>query len=254
VRDDAQAQRLRSAETVEDWERVIRAAARVQVIVPGAVLVGGTAAALHAGHRFSMDDDHVVRDLASGYEAILAALEEAAGWRTERIQYPKQILGRLDGVDTGIRNQRRAAPLETTVWQTAHGPLVLPTLPEMARIKAWLVVDRNATRDYLDFAALAERLRELHGADAIVRAVLPMDDLYPQPTGESVVRQLARQLAEPRPYDLADNNISAYRWIADRWRSWDEVRETSLRIGAQLERARSLALGDHRRRADERGI
>jgi len=254
VRDDAPAPRLRSAETAEDWERVIRAAARVQAIVPGAVLVGGTAAALHAGHRFSMDDDHVVRDLASRYEAILAALEEAAGWRTERIQYPKQILGRLEGVDTGIRNQRRAAPLETAIWQTAHGPLVLPTLPEMARIKAWLVVDRNATRDYLDFAALAERLRELHGADAIVRAVLPMEDLYPQPTtGESVVRQLARQLAEPRPYDLADNDISAYRWIADRWRSWDEVRDVSLRIGAQLERARSVEHREDPHRPNERG-
>ena len=101
MRDDAHAPHLRSAETPEDWERVIRAAARVQAIVPGAVLVGGTAAAIHAGHRFSMDDDHVVRDLASSYEAILAALEEAAGWRTERIQYPKQILGRLEGVDTG---------------------------------------------------------------------------------------------------------------------------------------------------------
>ncbi len=51
--DDATPPRLRSAETPEEWERVIRAAARAQTIVPGAVLVGGTAAAIHAGHRFS---------------------------------------------------------------------------------------------------------------------------------------------------------------------------------------------------------
>ncbi len=241
----SRAPRLRAAESPEDWERVIRCAARVQTIVPGTVLVGGTAAALHAGHRFSIDDDHVVRDLAARYEEVLAALEAASGWRTERIQYPKQILGRLEGVDTGIRNQRRVAPLETTVWETAYGPLVLPTLAEMARIKAWLVVDRNATRDYLDFAALAERIRELHGDEAVVRAILPMDELYPQPTtGESVVRQLARQLAEPLPYDLEDNDLSAYRWIADKWRSWDEVRDASLRIAGQLERARSLDSGE----------
>jgi hypothetical protein len=186
-----------------------------------------------------MDDDHVVRDLQSRYEAVLAALEEAAGWRTKRVQYPKQILGQLEGIDTGIRNQRRVAPLETTTWDSAYGPIVLPTLPEMLRIKAWLVVDRNATRDYLDFAALAERMRELHGTQAVVDAVLPMDRLYPQENGESVVRQFARQLAEPLPHDLADNDLSAYRWIADRWRSWDAVREVLLSTAAQLERART---------------
>jgi hypothetical protein len=245
VLDDGALPRLRSAETPEEWERVIRAAARVQAIVPDAVLVGGTAAAIHAGHRFSMDDDHIVRDLKPRYEEILTALEEAAGWRTKRIQYPVQILGRLEGVDTGIRNQRRVAPLETTTWETAYGPVVLPTLPEMARIKAWLVVDRNATRDYLDFAALAERLRELAGSDALVRAIMPLDRLYPQPvSGESVVRQLARQLAEPRPHDLGDNDLSSYRWIADRWRSWDEVRDVSLRLGAELELARNHAAYD----------
>ena len=35
------------------------AAARLQRILPGAVLVGGTGSAIHAGHRFSHDADHV---------------------------------------------------------------------------------------------------------------------------------------------------------------------------------------------------
>jgi hypothetical protein len=39
-------------------------AARLQELVPGAVLVGGSAAALHAHHRESLDHDHVVADLA----------------------------------------------------------------------------------------------------------------------------------------------------------------------------------------------
>ena len=37
---------------VPDWEAVLSSAARLQEILPDAVLVGGTAAALHAGHRF----------------------------------------------------------------------------------------------------------------------------------------------------------------------------------------------------------
>jgi hypothetical protein len=41
-------------------DRVLAAAARLQQLVPDAVLVGGTAVALHVGHRESLDDDHVV--------------------------------------------------------------------------------------------------------------------------------------------------------------------------------------------------
>jgi len=37
-----------------DWERAVAAAAHLQTILPGAVLVGGTASALHAGHRCSL--------------------------------------------------------------------------------------------------------------------------------------------------------------------------------------------------------
>ena len=45
-----------------DWELVLSSAARLQRILPDAVLVGGTASAIHAGHRFSNDADHVLTD------------------------------------------------------------------------------------------------------------------------------------------------------------------------------------------------
>lgn len=45
-----------------DWEQVLSAAAHLQAILPGAVLVGDTASALHAGHRFSRDADHVLTE------------------------------------------------------------------------------------------------------------------------------------------------------------------------------------------------
>ena len=45
------------------------------------------------------------------------------------------ILGRLDGVMTGIRQLRRTRPLETEVVSG----LRVPTLAEMARIRAWLL-------------------------------------------------------------------------------------------------------------------
>jgi len=41
--------------TLPDWEQVLSSAARLQRILPQAVLVGGTASAIYAQHRFSRD-------------------------------------------------------------------------------------------------------------------------------------------------------------------------------------------------------
>ena len=45
------------ARALPEWEDVLSAAARLQRILPDAVLVGGTASAVHAAHRFSRDAD-----------------------------------------------------------------------------------------------------------------------------------------------------------------------------------------------------
>jgi hypothetical protein len=65
------------------WEAVLEAAARLQELVPDAVLIGGSAAAHHAGHRVSFDDDHVVADLQQRFDRILQDLEETDGWAGE---------------------------------------------------------------------------------------------------------------------------------------------------------------------------
>jgi hypothetical protein len=69
---------------ISDWETLLAHAALLQTKVPAAILVGGTAAAVHAGHRMSFDHDHVVKDLAKNYDAAILALESIAGWRTHR--------------------------------------------------------------------------------------------------------------------------------------------------------------------------
>lgn len=221
-------------ETQADWERVLAAAAHLQSIIPDAVLVGGTAAAMHVRHRFSRDDDHVLADLKSRFTKVLEDLETQAGWITDRIRPPVLILGNLDGVETGIRNLIRAEPLDVETHETASGPIVLPTLPEMARVKAWLTVTRNATRDYIDFVALADRLEQAGGTHAVVDALSPMDRLYPQTNGTSVGLQLAKQLAQPQPKDLGDGNLSEYRLIADRWMDWNVVKKAAERYGVIL--------------------
>jgi hypothetical protein len=118
-----------SDEDLPEWERLLAAERHLQSLVPGSVLVGGSAAAVHAGHRLSIDGDHVLQDLRDRFDQVLASLETAAGWRTERVQRPVLILGQLDGVLTGIRQLRRTRPLET---EEISG-LRVPTLAEMAR-------------------------------------------------------------------------------------------------------------------------
>jgi len=47
----------------EQMAKLLESAARLQRIVSGAVLVGGSAASVYAGHRLSVDHDHVISDL-----------------------------------------------------------------------------------------------------------------------------------------------------------------------------------------------
>lgn len=52
---------------------------------------------------------------------------------------------------------RRARPLEVAELDVSGHRLRVPTQAEMLRVKAWMIVYRNATRDFLDVAALASR-------------------------------------------------------------------------------------------------
>ncbi len=208
------------SDTSADWEAVLSAAARLQKILPEAVLVGGTASALYAGHRLSIDADHVLTDLRQRFNTVLAELESVAGWKTARVQRPVQILGSLDGIETGVRQLIRDAPLETTQVEFHGLLLTAPTPAEILRIKGVLILKRNATRDYLDFVALADHI----GQAAVVEALRHFDRLYPQPNGESALQQLQIQLAQPLPYDLEEMHLSEYKNLAERWHDWEIVK------------------------------
>lgn len=207
-----------------NWEKLLAQAAVLQTKVPGAVLVGGSAAALHAGHRFSFDHDHVIKDLAANYEAAIGALESIVGWRTRRRARGKLVLGGIDDVAAGLRNQRRSAPLETTTVRLESGEtLRIPTVEEMLRIKSFLVVQRNATRDYLDVAALSHHLGLRRSAKALER----MNELYGDFAGENgdMLVSVAVKLADPDPYDLGDIDLTEYKGIIAPWNDWRAVEE-----------------------------
>jgi hypothetical protein len=207
----------------EAWEDVLASLCRLQGVLPDAVLVGGTASALYAGHRFSFDHDHVLPDLRERFDIVLTELEAVAGWETARVKRPVLILGSLDGIETGVRQLRRAQPLETTIMRVAGHDVTLPTLPEVLRIKAFLCLERNATRDYLDLAALAAHM----GIEAAGAALWPMDKLYPQKSGDpwAVRTQLVMQFAAPPPYDLDDVDLAEYKGVHPPFDHWSHVAE-----------------------------
>lgn len=203
-----------------DWELVLSAAARLQRILPDAVLVGGTAAAIHAEHRFSRDADQVLPDLRHRFDAVLSALESVSGWKTARVQCHVQILGSLGGIETGVRQLIRDEPLETVVMDYHGERLTVPTADEILRIKSVLILKRNATRYYLDFLALATHL----GVARVVQALQSFDRRYPQPSGESPLQQLQAQILNAMPYDLKDTELSEYKNLDARWHAWSTVK------------------------------
>jgi hypothetical protein len=219
----------------ESLDDVLEKAAQLQELVPGAVLVGGTAAALHAHHRISLDHDHVLADLAQRFDSILENLEALGDWSTARAQPGKIILGELGGIETGVRQLLRARPLESVEVEVRGKPLVVPTAVEMLRIKAWLALSRNQTRDYLDVAALADRIG-LDEAAAVLRGI---DDYYADVNRrpEAVASQLARQLADPRPRDVeVTAQLSSYKELDQRWQDWSAVRTVLADLAERMTR------------------
>lgn len=205
------------------FEEVLGKAAEVQALVPGAVLVGGSAAAVHASHRVSLDNDHVLADLAERFDTILENLEALGDWSLAKAQPGKIILGELGGIETGLRQLLRSRPLETTEIEMRGKPIVIPTDAEILRIKAWLALHRNQTRNYLDIAALADHI----GLDEAAAVLAGIDDYYAEMNrrSEAVASQLAKQLADPHPRNAeVTGQLASYRALAPRWHDWAAVK------------------------------
>jgi hypothetical protein len=206
-------------------QQVLNSAARLKELVPDAVLVGGSAAALHAGHRESYDHDHVLIDLDQRCAHVLEAVEASAGWATSvrASRPPMTILGSLDGVAAGLRNLRRVRPLETIRIEVAPELYVTaPTASEALRVKAYLVVQRNQVRDYLDVVALADHL----GRGESLTVLKDIDDFYDDRSLErgSVLTSLALALATPSPKDTdVVTELPRYRGLVPQWHDWANV-------------------------------
>jgi len=213
---------------------LLESAAHLQRLVPDAVMVGGAAAILYADHRESSDHDHVVADLSDRFEIVLEAIEQDDGWATNRVTPGKVILGNLDGIEAGVRQMIRKTPLEVTqVTVPSGGKVTVPTIEEAIRIKAFLVVRRNQTRDYLDLAALCDLL----GADSAAAVLSAIDDFYAdqRESLDGIASQLARQLSDPQPADRSViGQLGSYRRLNRRWGDWSAVKDVLADVASRM--------------------
>ena len=92
-------------------------------------------------------------------------------------------------------------------------------LEEILRIKAYLIVKRNATRDFIDFIALFDNL----GTSQSVKALSTLDACYPQKSEASMLQQLTVQLAEPKPWDLTETDLKNYKKLKAEYADWKEI-------------------------------
>ena len=215
--------------------RVLQSAAKLQEIVPDAVLVGGTAAALWANHRSSSDHDHVLQDLKERFDTVLEAIEATDGWVTNRVTPGKIILGELGDIESGVRQLIRNVPLEVAEVTLPSGQtLRVPTPDETLRIKGYLIVRRNQVRDYLDVAALSDRCGISRAAEVLGH----IDSYYSDqrgPGSEGVATQLARQLADPRPKDARTiAQLSQYKGLDARWTDWKNVTHVCRSVAVEM--------------------
>ena len=149
----------------------------------------------------------------------MAAIEATEGWVTS---VRATLLGSLDGVEAGLRQLRRIRPLEVEEVVIDGQPLRVPTLTECLRIKAFLVVQRNQVRDYLDAVALAERM----GSVDSVAVLAGIDTYYRDRSdgSDAVLTALIQRLSEPSPRDVrVTGQLPSYKGLVARWQDWSAV-------------------------------
>lgn len=210
-----------------DFERVVEEGRALQGLFPGLglVAVGGTAAALHCRHRVSFDVDEVTPRLQESFEQIASALARWDGWITNRLNPPVLILGERHGVELGLRQQRRAVPLQTTTVES----LTVPTPAEMLRIKAFLLIERRSTRDYVDVAALARRL----GESASLTALCFLNLLYPGGSPQTLISRFA-EACESEPADRDAIPLPSYKGLKAPFTDGAFVAAACQRLGRAL--------------------
>jgi RND superfamily putative drug exporter len=267
IPDDISAPAVPSA----DLRIVLKSAARLKNLVPDAITVADPLAFIGCGRSSDVQarvkDSNYVASSATRQLAVIgtppgnsatsgqsAARKFVGGLahrngtgraapRTVRPVHPVTLWrGRLSvaldalQADTEPDQPRfeRSSPLETTHVQLPTGDrLQVPTGAETLRLKGYLIMSRNSSRDYAEFAELVDTM----DAETAAVVLAGMDRYYSgqSPRRQWIASQLVRRLADPHPSDLDNDGWPESDTKAD----WEGVKKRCLSVAvAMLEEAR----------------
>ncbi len=144
----------------------------------------------------------------------------------------------LDALSIGPEGHptvERLSPVETTNVQLPTGDrLQIPTGAETLRLKSFLIVCRNSSSDYADFASLVDGI-ETQTAAAVL-ADIDRHYYCGQSRRQWIATQLVSRLADPHPADLADSGPPE----SDRWSGpegaaeWEKIRQRCLAVAVAI--------------------
>ncbi|MGZ6778596.1 MAG: MMPL family transporter [Mycobacterium sp.] len=228
-----------------DIRNVVKSAAKLKNMAPHTISVADPLA--FSGCLPSNGSDCV--NALNGYTNGHAQTGGAANGKTVKLKRAMRPMhpvtmwrGRLsvalDALETEAETERapveRNSPMETTNVQLPTGDrLSIPTGAETLRLKSYLIMCRNSTKDFAEFADLVDSM-ETQTAAVVLAG---MDRYYcGEPSRKQwVATQLVRRLADPHPSDEFDIPMSGPQAEAD----WAKVRERCLSVAvAMLEEAR----------------
>jgi RND superfamily putative drug exporter len=225
-----------------DLRVVIKSAAKLKHLAPDAICVTDPLA-FSGCARKDEPESAATGPVGKASLAYRSGIARAMSWADRPIHPVTLWRGRLavalDALDSrGTRNGfRRSSPVETTNVQLPTGDrLLIPTGAETLRFKGYLIMSRNSSRDYADFADMVDAM----DPETVAVVLAGMDRYYCcQPPGSSsrsqwMATQLLRRLADPDPSDLDDD------WPEPDGRAdWEQVRQRCLAVAvAMLEEAR----------------
>ncbi len=234
-----------------DLRTVIKSAARLKRLVPDAISVTDPLAFTGCGCDNGGDEDtaltatNVTANTPALARKFVGGLPSRNGVSrgTSRPVHPVTVWrGRLSVALDALETQadavepavERRSPVETTNVQLPTGDrLQIPTGAETLRLKGYLIMCRNSSRDYAEFAELVATMEP----ETAAMILAGMDRYYccRQPRREWVASQLVRRLADPHPSDLDDDHWSD----PDARAEWEDVRQRCLSVAvAMLEEAR----------------
>ncbi|MCA4722882.1 MMPL family transporter [Mycolicibacterium fortuitum] len=209
-----------------DLRMMVRTAARMKHLAPQTIIV----------------TDPLAFSGCSKPSARLAARRPGGPKRCPGVHPVTMWRGRLsvavDALEAEAEAERapmeRLGPVETTNVQLPTGDrLQIPTGAETLRLKSYLVMCRNSTKDFEEFADLVESME----TETAALVLSGMDRYYcgQNPKSRWVATQLVRRLADPQPSDEHDFVMSDPDAAAE----WEKVRQRCLSVAvAMLEEAK----------------